>query len=244
MAQASPIKVSAIMSLYKAEKFVASALENLLRQTMLDQMEIIVINADSPQNEEEIVKIFQRQYPERIVYHRTPHETLYASWNYAALYARGKYLINANADDRLRHDAYEVMSGTLDRHDGIGLVYADVYATSCLEDITEFQELEPPKYWGRFYRQEYSYDSLRQGCYIGAQPMWRKSLHEEFGLFDPQYVVAGDWEFWLRAGAGSEFMHIPECLGLYYNNPDGLENCNGPAHGKERHIINKLYQQP
>jgi len=54
-------------------------------------------------------------------------------------------------------------------------------------------------------------------------PMWRKSLHAEYGYFDEKYRSAGDWDFWLRcAFGGAQFIKHPEILGVYYFNPTGL----------------------
>ena len=53
--------------------------------------------------------------------------------------------------------------------------------------------------------------------------MWRKSIHDKYGLFDSKYRSAGDWEMWLRAASqGSQFKKINELLGLYYFNPTGV----------------------
>ena len=54
-----------------------------------------------------------------------------------------------------------------------------------------------------------------------CMPMWRKSLHERYGLFNPwDFAAIADWEFWLRCAAGgARFMLLRERLGLYYRNP-------------------------
>jgi len=62
-------------------------------------------------------------------------------------------------------------------------------------------------------------------CLPGPSPMWRKSLHEKYGLFDASYRSVGDWEMWCRAVVkGSVFKYIPEAYTLYYRNPDGLSS--------------------
>jgi predicted O-methyltransferase YrrM len=48
--------VSAIVSTFNAERFLAGCLDDLERQTIADQMEIIVINSGSEQNEDKIVR--------------------------------------------------------------------------------------------------------------------------------------------------------------------------------------------
>ena len=53
--------VSAIVSVYKAEKYIRGCLENLENQTITEKIEIIVVNSGSDENEEEIVKEFQKK---------------------------------------------------------------------------------------------------------------------------------------------------------------------------------------
>ena len=56
-------------------------------------------------------------------------------------------------------------------------------------------------------------------------PMWRKSLHEQFGYFKEDFKSASDWEFWLRcAYGGSLFKKVRDRLGLYYFNPKGISS--------------------
>ena len=73
--------------------------------------------------------------------------------------------------------------------------------------------------------------------------MWKKRLHDKYGLFDAKYRSAGDWEMWLRsASQGSQFKKIGGILGLYYFNPEGIStNPDNFAwkHKEEREIYNK-----
>src|SRR5208337_1903982 len=98
----SQILVSAIVSTYNAERFLRGCLEDLEAQTIAARLEIIVVDSGSHQNEQAIVEEFQRRY-NNIVYIRTEErESLYAAWNRGVKAARGKYLTNANTDDRHR----------------------------------------------------------------------------------------------------------------------------------------------
>ena len=52
----------AIVSTYNSERFIRGCLEDLEAQTIADRLEIIVVNSGSEQNEEAIVKEFQKKY--------------------------------------------------------------------------------------------------------------------------------------------------------------------------------------
>src|SRR5687767_7896873 len=101
--------LTAIVSTYNAESFMRGCLEDLEAQTIADRIEIVVIDSNSPQREVDIVREFQQRHS-NIRYLRTEErETLYKAWNRGVEMARGKYLTNANTDDRHRRDAFEVM---------------------------------------------------------------------------------------------------------------------------------------
>ncbi len=101
--------VSAIVSTYNSERFIRGCLEDLECQTIADRLEIVVVNSGSQQNEEAVIREFQEKYS-NIKYIKTDQrETVYAAWNRGIQAATGKYITNANTDDRHRKDALEVM---------------------------------------------------------------------------------------------------------------------------------------
>jgi len=211
--------VTAIVSTYNGEKYIKGCLEDLEAQTIADKIEIIVVDSGSEENERAIVEEFQQCYP-NIVYIRTDdRETIYSAWNRGVAAARGKYLTNANTDDRHLPVAYERMVSELETNPDVALVYADSAVTGM--DNSDFDDASIEAY---FRWPEFNARKLFSDCYIGPQPMWRLSLHEKYGLFDSQMQVAGDYEFWLRVAVQEPFRHIPEVLGLYLKSPDSIQH--------------------
>ena len=218
----SEFTVSAIISTYNSEKYISGCLQDLIAQTLYQrgELEIIVIDSASPQDEKSIVKQFQANYP-NITYERTQdRETIYTAWNRAIKLSHGRYITNANTDDRRRSDALEVLADHLDQHADISLVYADQLITTVANDT--FAQTETQDRWNW---PPYSYEELKQRCCVGSQPMWRQSLHDTYGYFRDELYCAGDYEFWLRiASQGEKLALIPQLLGLYYRNPEGIEH--------------------
>jgi glycosyltransferase involved in cell wall biosynthesis len=230
--------VSAIVSTYNSESFLRGCLEDLERQTIADRLEIIVINSGSQQNEEDIVKEFQSRY-DNIKYIKTPRESIYAAWNRAVKAASGKYLTNANTDDRHRADALELMAAALDADPQVALVWADQIRTD-----TPNAQFEHCNSIGEWKWEDYSHERLKLGCCVGSQPMWQAGVHSEVGYFDDTLTCAGDWDMWLRIAEKYAFKHIPEFLGAYYHNANGIEH-GSPTHSLyERYVVGRRYGTP
>jgi len=213
--------VSAIVSTCNAERFMRGCLEDLEQQTIRRELEIVVVDSASPQNEGAIVKEFQERYG-NIVYLRTEErETIYGAWNRGIRAARGKYVTNANTDDRHRADALEVLTHTLEENPDATLAYAD-----CLITRTENDTFECAHPVGRHEWPDFNVHRLLEACCVGPQPVWRREVHEEHGYFDEKMVAAGDYEFWLRIARNRKFLHVRQCLGLYLESQAGVERAN------------------
>jgi glycosyltransferase involved in cell wall biosynthesis len=234
--QPSQYLISAIVSTYNAERFIQGCIENLVSQTVVDQLEIIIINSGSKQNEEAIVRQFQQRYPNIVYLETKRRETVYSAWNRAINVAKGKYMTNANTDDRHANYALEYMAKRLDDHPEIALVYADVWITE-VENET-YDRFKPS---GKYQWKEFDSYTLFNECYIGPQPMWRKKLHNIYGLFDKNFESVGDWEFWLRIANKEKFLHIPKLLGLYLNSPTSIEHRDTDIVKREIALIRNRY---
>jgi glycosyltransferase involved in cell wall biosynthesis len=213
--------ISAIVSVYNSERFIIGCLEDLEQQTIVDKLEIVLVNSGSQQNEEAIIKKFQEKY-NNILYIKTENrETIYQAWNRGIKASAGKFITNANTDDRHRKDAFEIMVNFLENNADIDLVYADDIITEHENDTFEKHTAVSYLNWPEFDRY-----NLFLGCFIGPHPVWRRKLHEKFGFFDESLRIAGDYEFWLRLSEKCTFKHIKEYLGLYLRNPHSAERKN------------------
>jgi glycosyltransferase involved in cell wall biosynthesis len=226
----SIVRVTAIVSTYCGARFIRGCLEDLVAQTLFARGElgIVVVDAASPQNEAGIVEEFAERYPRQVRYVRAPErETLYAAWNRAiALLGQGggagRYLTNANVDDRHDPRCLEVLAAALDADTGAAAAYADSDVTA--DENAAFAQARRTR---RLAWPEFERDTLFETCFLGPHPMWRRSLHGRYGLFDAGLRSAGDYEFWLRlAAAGERFVHVPEPLSLYLENPGSISLAN------------------
>mgnify|MGYP003121220334 CR=1 FL=1 len=214
-------KISLITSVYDGDEYIRPFLEDITKQTIFeDKCELILINANSPGNEEEVIQEYLEKYPDNIVYKRLDKDPgIYGVWNKAVGMASGEYLSNANLDDRKAPNSLERHARELYTNDDVDLVYADMIITDKPNETFEMNSSGGRKY--NF--PDFSLDNLRMTNMPHASPMWRKNYHDKYGLFDHEFRSAGDWEMWLRgASQGSKFKKINTILGLYYYNPTGI----------------------
>lgn len=232
------VRVSAIISTYNSERFLVGRLEDLLAQTLYakGELEIILVNAGSKQGERYIA----RQFLGCITYIESLREGIYSSWNRGIAIAKGTYLTNSNTDDRLRPDALEVMANTLDANPDIGLVYGDAVVVSSENAVwgKPYTVSTKPPYYGRLAWPDFDPKLMTKFCSVGPQPMWRRSIHTRLGLFDDSWQLAGDYEMWLRMVAhGETFKHIPEVLGLFFDDGAGINNPEHSAMETRRAVL-------
>lgn len=229
--------VSAIVPVYGAERFLAPLLDDLEAQTIADRLEILIVDTASPTNEGGIVREYQRRYP-NIAYLRTEvRESSCVAENRAIQAARGKYLTLAMADDRHREDAIERLVAELESHPEASLAYAD-----CAVTTRENQTLAAADVVAYFRWPDFDPRLLFEVCYVGPQPVYRRSLHEYHGLYDPSFASVCDYEFWLRlAAAGERFRHVSDVLGLYLLSPNGFEHSHRGEVDTESDRARKLH---
>ncbi len=207
--------------MHSGDDFIKNFMENITSQTIFEShCELIMINANSPDSEEVVIKEYMQKYPNNIKYEKLDKDPgIYAVWNRAIEMSTGEYITNANLDDIRREDCIELQAKTLYNNTEVGLVFNDNYQTRD-PNMNFFSEEVNTRY---ISTNEVTFDSLLRGNAPHNSPMWRKDIHDKYGKFDEQYRSAGDWDMWLRAtkqGMKIKKIHIP--LGLYYFNPKGI----------------------
>ena len=96
------IEISIITSLFKGGDFIEGFLFDITRQSVFEKCELLIIGANSPeaQIEEYYIKKFQKKF-KNISYSSLDDDPgIYGVWNVAVEKSQGKYLTNANLDDR------------------------------------------------------------------------------------------------------------------------------------------------
>ncbi|MBT8387789.1 MAG: glycosyltransferase, partial [Ignavibacteria bacterium] len=208
--------VSAIISTYNSEFFIRGRIKNLLNQTISDQLEIIIVNSGSEENEGEIIKEFLDKNHQIKYIETEERETIYKAWNRGIKLASGKYITNANTDDRLRSDALEVLTDSLAKYEDVALVYANQFISNIPNE--EYDKVKTRK---KFKRLNYSRIKLLSGYIAGPQSIWRASLHFKDDIwFNEGLEIGGDYDFVCRVAELYPLLKVPGTLGVYFKSDE------------------------
>jgi len=215
-------KISLLTSLYSGDEHIEGFLENITSQTIFDNCELIIIDANSPGNEKPVIDRYMEKFS-NITYERLEKDPgIYGCWNRALELATGEFISNANLDDRRSRQQLEIFAGALVENEDMDLVYSECFTTDKPNETYMRNSSAGQTYPVSSFTPE---NMIK--CLPGCMPLWRKTMHDGCGNFNSKFKYAGDWEMWLRAVRnGSRFLKIDGIHGLYYNNPSGLTTDN------------------
>jgi GT2 family glycosyltransferase len=206
--------ISAIVSAYHTGTYLSARILNL--QKIHPQPEIVIVcQARSPED-----RMTQGMRGiKRVVTPDIP--TIGKAWNLGIEASTGEYLTTANSDDIFRRVGLKVMFDILNDEPDIGLVFSPFV---CNQNGHRWVWEKISRYSGEV---EDIADVLKSRCIIGPFPLWRRSIHETVGIFNEDYIVASDYDMWLRmALAGVRFYYHREAVGIYLWREDSLEHRN------------------
>lgn len=235
-------RVSIITSIFKSERFIEHFLHDVSRQTIFSDCEILLLNADSPENEEKHILEFEKFFPKNVVYKKLDKRySIYETWNMGADLASSSIITNWNTDDRRVFNSLENQVKEFENDKSLDVCYGPTLTT-----YVENESVEYSKSTDGFGCYEATLQNMLVNNSPHCLPMWRKDLHERFGYFDIKYPIAGDYEMWLRAlVGGAKFKMMKDLVGSYYRNPTG--NSSDPRNlekaFKEIYEIREIYKK-
>lgn len=193
-------KISVILPVYNGEKFVGKAIESILNQTYKN-IELIIVNDCSEDNTLQIISNYAVKDSRIKILSNKTNQQLPKTLNNGFRMATGEYF-TWTSDDNLYHStALARMAEILDTKPDIGLVYTDFSIVDMEGNlIKEVKEGEP--------------EEIRFRDNVGACFLYRHSLADIVGEYNPEAFLAEDYEFFIRCYKHShgQFYHIPEDL--------------------------------
>lgn len=101
-------KVSIIVPVWNVEKYLPKCLDSLVNQT-LEDIEIIIVNDESPDNSQKIIDRYLKKYPHKVKALTQKNGGQGSARNYGLEHAEGEYVGYVDSDDYIELDMYEKM---------------------------------------------------------------------------------------------------------------------------------------
>lgn len=117
-------KFSVIMPLYNVEEFFEEAIESVIHQTIgfEENIQVILVNDESPDNIEELCMKYTERYPANISYVKKENGGVSSARNEGMKYIKGKYVNFFDPDDRWDESAFAKAFTFLEKHEDVDVV--------------------------------------------------------------------------------------------------------------------------
>lgn len=200
--------VSFCVPTYSRAGFIRQTIESALKQTM-DDIEIVIVDDDSPDNTAEVVRGFSDQ---RIHYFRNERNLgVPENLNRAVSLAKGSYLVLLEDHDVLSPTYLEETLKIMERYPSVGfvatgLITIDNQGNPQEQYVESFPEFMPGRRLLRrlLIRTDCPFPVttlIRRSAIIGLEP-----------LFDSRYGWYADQYLWLRLSAKADFGYASKPL--------------------------------
>lgn len=203
-----PYRVTVLVALYKAGRFLDAKLQSLRQQSIFDKCQVVLLVCQNHDGEYERCLAFQQQHPDNaFCVYRSEYQRLYAAWNTGLAWygSKAPYVTNSNVDDMLHPQCFEKLADALDRNPEHGVAMSNSYVTG-----------KPNSLWPDWRTHHGIIETIYPLGTPGPGPMWRYDLHRKLGWF-PECRTIGDALFWHRLHEnGVKFLNVPEILISYY----------------------------
>ena len=211
-------RVSVISSIFKAGKFINYFLKDIKKQTIFEECEFLLLDADSPDNEFESIKEYLN-FP-NIKYINIGNCSIYEAWNKGVELSSSELLTNWNMDDRRCPHSLKSQVEFLESS-----IISDVCYGHTLVSYKENESFQDIKSTEIYPALDGTIENQLIHNSPHCLPVWRKSIHNRFGLFDTSYFSGADYDMWFRVLKGGGILSKLDIItGLYYRNPNGISS--------------------
>ncbi len=198
-------KISVLMPVYNAEKYLNGAIDSILSQTYSDFEFVIIDDCSSDSS----VSIIESYADERIVFLKNEHNSGVAvTLNRGLQMCHGEYIARMDSDDISHPERFEKQLAFLQAHPDVAVVTCGVRTFCGDKTISEsgWTSVEPEKIK----------KDLFFSCAL-AHPtvMMRRSVINEVGGYAPEYNGLEDYELWCRVIEKHKIASVGEILFEY-----------------------------
>jgi glycosyltransferase involved in cell wall biosynthesis len=206
-------RVTVVMAVYNAARFLREAVESVLAQTYHD-FELIVVEDSSSDDSLAILQSFADRRI-RIIRHQTNMGAA-VSRNDALAAARGELVAIMDADDVCAPTRLERQAAFLDANSEVGLVGCGIYDNIDTSGVA-LQTSHLPE-----DNEAIQQTLMQRWCFLHSSIMFRKRLFERVGGYRKEFEPAEDHDLVLRMMEHCPAHNLHEPLVSYRLNPQGL----------------------
>ncbi len=197
-------KVSIVLPVYNGEKYIEEAICSVINQTY-ENWELIIVNDCSTDNTKKIIEQYKNVEPRIKIIDNMENQKLPRSLNIGFENANGEYYTWTSDDNRYKEDAIEMMVKCLEENSEYGMVYCDSYIINEVGEVVE--------------KVSRDIEELYYNNCIGACFMYRRSVAETTGIYNPEMFLVEDYDYWLRINKQFLIYHCMKCE-YYYRKHD------------------------
>ncbi len=218
-------RVSIIMPVFNAGTFLVEALGSVAAQTYPDR-ELVLVD-DGSTDPRTVALLDEAAREPGVTLHRTPNRGPALARNLGIERAHGTYILPLDADDYLAPTFLERTVPLLDADPALGVVYTWVGFVG--------------SHHGVWKTGGFSASELVSRCTIHVSSLYRRTVWEAVGGYDPRFVEScEDWDFWLGAAeCGVTGRCVPEVL-VYYRRTPSSRELHSRARGTSAQLMRNI----
>jgi glycosyltransferase involved in cell wall biosynthesis len=198
--------VTVVIPCYNQAHFLGEAIESVLSQTY-PHFEIVVVDDGSTDNTSEVASGYP---PDKVRLIRQENKGLSAARNAGLYQSRSEYVVFLDSDDRLLPGALEVGVRELEAHPECAFVSGHIRRIAA--DGSPLRT--PPQALHKAHVEGDHYARLLRYNYIWTpgSVMYRRSVFDSVGGFDPSVNATADWDLYLRVARDYPVHHHGEVV--------------------------------
>lgn len=207
--------VSVILPVYNGERYLAEAIDSILRQTYTN-FELIVINDGSRDGSAQCVAGFDDP---RILYFDQENMGLAATLNRGLSLARGEFVARQDQDDISLSNRFAEQVVFLEKNPDYGMVgtWAEIFSESEAKKRYHYHPID---------NLELKFHLHFRNPFVHSSMMLRKQTVYDVGCYatDPARQPPEDYELWSRMARHAKIANIPQVLVRYREVETGMSH--------------------
>jgi glycosyltransferase involved in cell wall biosynthesis len=207
--------VSVVLPTFNGERYLAESIESVLGQTH-SNLELIIVDDCSTDSTPEIAARYAKQDNRVRVHRNAANQRLPRSLNIGFAMARGEYLTWTSDDNLYRPHALAELLQHLQKNPETYFVYSGMTLI-----CDNGHQLRASARAGP--------ETLPFRNPVGACFLYSREVYERVGDYDTEFVLAEDYDYWLRVAQQFRIGQLGADLYLYRIHPASLTGESPPA---------------